>query len=290
MLWKLFSCSVIRSRKNKMGGSMKKVNLIIISSIISIALAGCSKSSDDSKNSPDNVQTKSIQDSPAPYPVADADRTKAVDELVELRKKMILLEGNLIAPAKEDLDSYSDLLKDQNTGLARLFPRNSGNERKPLLVNGGGSYYQFKGRTNEYGYGNDVEYSTTNQPTFSVGFAGVDFGFFAQLGKTDIRQINETNPSVGFALSYPTMNGQAEPAWRAEQRKWGDTGVVDGGVLFKDRTEAIVGMSYVVRSVNESGYDIVAVFQVIRRDPTDGSLVIAWKLLKEFDKPVLKRN
>ncbi|MBX9768378.1 MAG: hypothetical protein K2X47_13975 [Bdellovibrionales bacterium] len=49
-------------------------------------------------------------------------------------------------------------------------------------------------------------------------------------------------------------------------------------------------MSYVVRSVNESGYDIVAVFQVVRRDPTDGSLVIAWRLIKELDKPVLKRD
>jgi hypothetical protein len=272
---------------------MKKLNLIIISLTISIALAGCSKLLDDSKNSPDNVQTKSIQDSPKPD--ADVDRAKVLDELVELRKKMIPLEHNLIAPAKEDLDSYSHFLKEQNTGLARLFPQNnSGNEKQPLLLSGGGSYYQFKDRTNEYGYNNrdsDIRYSTTNQPTFSVGFAGVNFGFFAQLGKTDIRQINETNPSVSFALSYPTMNGQDEPAWRAEQTKWAYTGVViNDGVLFKGTTEAIVGMSYVVRSVKESDYDIVAIFQVIRRDPTDGSLVIAWKILKEFEKPVLKRN
>jgi hypothetical protein len=275
---------------------MKKLNLIIISLTISIALAGCSKLLDDSKNSPDNVQTKSIQDSPAPYPVANADRAIDVDELVELRKKMIHLEGKLIAPTKEDLDSYSHFLKKQNTGLARLFSQNdSGSEREPLLLPGGGSYYQFKGRTNEYGYNrSDIRYSTAkttdDQPTFSVLVAGVNFGFFAQLGKTDIRRINETNPSVSFALSYPTMNGQDEPAWRAEQKKWAYTGVLNGDVLFKDTTEAIVGMSYVVRSVKESDYDIVAIFQVIRRDPTDGSLVIAWKILKEFEKPVLKRN
>jgi hypothetical protein len=203
---------------------------------------------------------------------------------------MIALEGNLIAPAKEDEAQYADLLADTSAGLARLFPWESGNERKPLLVNGGGSYYQFKGRTNDYGYGSDVAYSTTNQPKFSVGFAGVDFGFFAQLGKTDIRQINQNNPSVAFAISYQSPNGQTEPAWRAEQRKWSDTGVVNGGVLFKDRTEAVVGMSYVVRSIDEGDYDIVAVFQVVRRDPTDGSLIIAWKLIKELDKPVLKRD
>lgn len=125
----------------------------------------CSNNSSDSRHNPDSIRVQSKEDSPTPYPVVDTDRTKAVDELIDLRKKIIALEGNLIAPAKEDLDNYSDFLKDQKTGLARLFPRahanGSANDRKPLLVNGGGSYYQFKGKTNEYGYGSDVEYSTT---------------------------------------------------------------------------------------------------------------------------------
>ena len=274
---------------------MKKiVSLLIVASSLS-GLVACGNPSSDSKNNPDTVRAKSLEDSPTPYSVADADRTKSVDQLLVLRKQMIALEGQLIAPATEDMATYADFLTAPNTGLARLFPRtqsdSNANERKPLLVSGGGSYYQFKGKTNNYGYGSDIEYSFyNNKPQFSVGFAGVDFGFYAQLGKTDIRQINENNPSVAFALSYPSVNGQEEPAWRAEQRKWMDTGVVNGGVTFKYSTEAVVGMSYVVRSVNESRYDIVAVLQVVRRDPTDGSLIIAWKLLKELEKPVLKRN
>lgn len=258
---------------------------------LSAALCGVVSCGNKSDSNPDAgaVQTRSIKDSPTPYPVADADRTKAIEELIVMRRQMLALEGNLIAPAKEDLDQYADLLQDPKSGLARLFPRNSSNERKPLLVSGGGSYYQFKNRSNEYGRGNDVEYSTTNTPQFSVGFAGVDFGFLAQLGTTEIRQINETIPAVAFALSYVSPNGQPEPVWRNEQRKW-QVGITNEGMTFKDRTEAIVGMSYVVRSVNENGYDTVTVFQVIRRDPTDGSLIIAWKLLRELEKPVLKRN
>lgn len=267
---------------------MKKIVSLMLISASALTLVACGKSSDD-KNSGDAFHAQSRNDSPAPYAVADADRTKAVDELVNFHKKVIALEGILIAPAKEDEARFGDLLADPSAGLARLFSRDAG-ERKPLLVDGGGSYYQFKGRMNNYGHGNDVAYSTINQPEFSVGFAGVDFGFFAQLGKTDIRKINQNNPSVAFALAYQSPNGLAEPAWRTEKRKWSDTGVENGGVLFKARTEAIVGMSYVVRSVNEGDYDIVAVFQVVRRDPTDGSLIIAWKLLKELDKPVLKRD
>ncbi len=256
---------------------------------LSAALCGVVSCGNKSDSNPEagTVQTRSIKDSPTPYPVADADRTKAIDELIVMRRQMLALEGNLIAPAKEDLDQYADLLQDPMSGLARLFPRNSSNERRPLLVRGGGSYYQFKNRSNEYGQGNDVEYSTTNAPQFSVGFAGVDFGFLAQLGPIDVRQVAETTPAVAFALSYVSPNGQPEPVWRNEQRKWSD-GITNDGVVFKDRTEAIVGMSYVVRSVNENGYDTVTAFQVVRRDPTDGSLIIAWKLLKEFGKPTLK--
>lgn len=121
------------------------------------ALVGCGNNSNPDKNT-DSVRAQYLKDSPAPYPVTDADRTKAVDELVEFRRRMLALEGKLIAPAQEDLDQYADFLKDPNAGLARLFPRDSGNERRPLLVNGEGAYYQFKGRTNEYGHGSDIEY------------------------------------------------------------------------------------------------------------------------------------
>ncbi len=254
-----------------------------------LSLVACANDPSSSNSGGGTLQTRSVKDAPTPYPVADAERSKAMDELIIMRRKMVALEGNIIAPAKEDLDIYADLLLNANAGLARLFPRNSSNERKPLLVSGGGSYYQFKNRTNEYGHGNDVEYSTTNSPQFSVGFAGVDFGLLAQLGTTDIRQIDEKNPAVAFLISYASSSGQPEPVWRAKQRTASD-GVTSNGVVFKNRTEAIVGMSYAVRSVNEGDYDTVSVFQVVRRDPTDGSLIIAWKLLKELEKPVMKRN
>lgn len=281
----LFTAALLKHALPKRNQMNKPAILLLILSFLT-GLAGCGRQSNSDENQ-ESVRTRPLKDSPTPYTVADADRTRAVDELVELRREMLALEGMLIAPAQEDLDQYADFLKDPTTGLARLFPRGSGNERRPLLVNGGGAYYQFKGRTNEYGFGSDVEYSTRNSPRFSVGSA--DFGFFAQIGKFDIRRLDERNPVIGFALSYPSPNGRTKYAWRAERRKWSG-GVANGGITFKDQTEAVVGMSYVIRSVNESYYDIVAIFQVVRRDPTDGSLIIAWKLLKEFDKPVLKRD
>ena len=266
---------------------MKKLTMATILLASLTNLMGCANS--NKENNANSQRAAYLKDSPTPYSVSDAERTKSVDELVILRRKMFALEGKLIAPAQEDLDQYADFLKEPNTGIARLFPRDAGNERRPLLVNGEGAYYQFLAQSNEYGRGSDIEYSTQNSPEFSVGFAGADFGFFGQVGKFDIRQLNDRDPVVAFAMSYPSPSGQSEPFWRSEQRKW-SSGIVNGAVTFSDRTQAVVGMSYVVRSVSERGYEVVVIFQVVRRDPTDASLILAWKLLKQLDKPVVGRN
>ncbi len=274
----------------------QKLVLSAICIALGLGLSACDSSAVTSgQDSQDNSQNKgATSDWPAPYAVVDSERPNQLAELVSLRKKLIALEGVLIAPAKEDLNAYDDLLANQNTGLARLFPRDDSDRPdslRPLLINGEGAYYQFKGRKNRYGQGSDVKYSISgSEPQFSVGFAGVDYGFFGALGNVDIRQVDDRLPGVAFALNHTPPNGQPEPAWRTEQARWREGATAADGIRFDDRVRAVVGMSYVVRSVSEGRYDIAAVFQVVRRDPADGSVIIAWKLLREFAVPQLKRD
>lgn len=268
---------------------MKKYLFVVFAVFFSMIMAGCGNSSDSKSQKNYDIPPPSLKDSPATYPVSDYERNKAVDELVELRKKLAVLEGKIIAPAKEDFDKYADFLKDSNTGLARLFPNDSHNEKKPILVNGGGSYYQFKGKTNEYGLGSDIQYSKTNNKSeFSVGFSGLDFGFMAQLGKMDIRDLNEKVTSISYAIEYNSLNNKPDYIWKAERNKWVYSGVSNNGILYKERTSVVVGMSYVLRSIAENRYDAVVVFQVVRIDPKDESIVIAWKIINEFEKPIAK--
>lgn len=265
---------------------MNKFTSGTLLSVLLIVASGCG----NTVNSPASgeVRTHSLNDSPTPYPVSDSDRSQAATELGEIHQKMLILEGKLMAPAQEDLDQYSDFLKAPNSGLVRLFSRDTVSEIRPRLVNGQGAYYQFKGQKHDYGQGSDLEYSTKNSPEFSVGFAGVDIGFLGQLGKIDIRQIDDRNPTVASVLAYTSPHGQPELVWRAEQQKF-SKGTIRDNITLKNHTDAIVGMSYVVRSINESGYDIVAIFQVIRRDSTDNSIIVAWKIVKEFEKPIMMR-
>jgi hypothetical protein len=55
------------------------------------------------------------------------------------------------------------------------------------------------------------------------------------------------------------------------------------------RLPAEIGATYILRSISYDRSDLLAALKVVRQD-TDGSLIIAWKLLKKFPKPELARN
>jgi hypothetical protein len=64
--------------------------------------------------------------------------------------------------------------------------------------------------------------------------------------------------------------------------------VIDG-TTYKERVPVEVGATYVVRSVNFDFSDVLVAFRVVRQD-TDGSLIIAWRMLEKYPTPRLARN
>ncbi|MCJ8277056.1 MAG: hypothetical protein HRT44_04455 [Bdellovibrionales bacterium] len=266
---------------------MKKI--IIISLFTVLPLVGCNFIEDSGGSDSGEVSNviPDSTDSPTPYPVSTEDRELVSQRLKELHQELKTTEGKLMAPATEDYEAYEDFLVNANTGLVRLFSRNADAGNKLMLVNGNGAYYQFRGQTHEYGYGSDIQFNTTNSPMFSVGFAGVDYGFFGQLGKVDIRDVDASNDLVSFAMDHQPPHNEPIEAWRTEQRRWSYVGVTYQGVNFQSRTNLVVGMTYVLRSINEGRYDVVVVFQVVRVDEIDGSVILAWHILDEFQAPEL---
>ena len=58
---------------------------------------------------------------------------------------------------------------------------------------------------------------------------------------------------------------------------------------YKSHLPVKLGSTFLVRSINYDYTDVLVAFQVVRKD-TDGSLIIAWKMLKRFPKPELVRT
>jgi hypothetical protein len=202
------------------------------------------------------------------------------------RADLAVLENKLLAPTAEDTAAYTEFLKQEDTGLIRLLPREKYDEtpnKMTLTVRGGGAYYSFVRLTHAYGYGSDIELS---QGYLSVGFAGADYGIISVSGAVSLDEISLEHPSAFYLAAYKPAD--TEPQARIEQRRFA-TGETTDGIKYSCRVKAEVGMTYVLRSIDYDRSDLLVALKVIRQD-TDGSLIIAWKLLKKYATPKLARN
>ncbi len=200
-----------------------------------------------------------------------------------------LLEKQFLMPAAEDRTAYAEFLSQPATGLIRLLPReiydNSANKKsnKTLTLRGGGAYYSFTRLTHEYGYGSDLE---LQMGSLSVGFAGANYGILTNLGEIPIDGIHLEHPSLQYVAAYAPPPKESDA--RLEYARFGK-GVTVGDVRYQQRLPVEVGSTYLLRSIDFSTSDVLVVFKIVRKD-TDGSVILAWKLLKKYPVPELARN
>ena len=218
-----------------------------------------------------------------------ASRDDILKQITAKRAELHQLETQFLSPSEEDRAAYKEFLSQPDTGLIRLLPRevydSETYKKKPqtLTIRGGGAYYSFARLTHEYGFGDDLE---LQGGFLSVGFAGADYGIIAKLGDVPLEHVSFEHPTTYFMSGYEAPN--EEPKARSQYRQFA-TGMTIDGVEYKSRAPVEVNTSYLLRSINYNTSDLLVAFRVIRQD-TDGSVIIAWKLLKKYPKPVLART
>jgi hypothetical protein len=214
-------------------------------------------------------------------------RAEVLSEMETKRAELAKLETQFLSPSAEDRAAYAEFLAQPDTGLIRLLPREKfdsfPNKSSALTIRGGGAYYSFVRLTHEYGYGSDIELSSGY---LSVGFAGADYGMLIKLDEARLEDISSELPGVAFLAKYKAVT--TEPEARIEQRRF-RTGTVIDGVTYKERVPVEAGATYVLRSIDFDTSDVLVAFRVVRQD-TDGSLIIAWRMLEKYPTPRLARN
>jgi hypothetical protein len=216
-------------------------------------------------------------------------RDDLLNGIASKRTELSALEKKFLAPSEQDFTAYAEFLRQPDTGLLRLLPREIyesdtyKNNRKTLTVRGGGAYYSFSRRSHEYGYATDIG---LEQGYLQVGFAGADYGMLTKSADLPLEVLSFEHPSIRFLAAYAAVT--EEPQARLEQRRFGAGTIIEGQV-YKERLPVEVGATYILRSVNFSESDVLVGFRVIRKDD-DGSVIIAWKLLKKYPVPQLARN
>jgi hypothetical protein len=215
-------------------------------------------------------------------------REQILSEILAKRAELQELESRFLAPLAEDRTAFADFLRQPNTGLIRLLPRESYdsdtyNNKKTLSFRGGGAYYSFTRLTHEYGFGTQLG---LERDQLQSSFAGADYGMLANLGDIPLEDVSLDSLGAQFPAAQVAVS--EEPKARIEQRRFAEGTTVEG-ITYKRSLPALVSSTYLERSISFGEADVLVAFRVVRKD-TDGSLIIAWKLLKTYPKPELARS
>lgn len=211
----------------------------------------------------------------------ETSRAQIEVEIESLRERMQELESELLATGSEDRSRFQAFLREPDTGLVRLLPRERYESK--LTIRGGGAYYSFVKLSHSY---NDNAQLELQRGEFSTGFAGADFGFLVRLGDTAIEDITAEHPGVRFLANYAPPT--AEPQARKEQHQM-NRGVKANGFSYGRSLPATVGMTYALRAICYRESDVLVAFRVLRQDD-DGSVILLWKILKRYPTPQLERE
>ena len=186
-------------------------------------------------------------------------------------------EQAFLAPKLSSYKDYPDFQGKNDRGIIRLLPRETYEDK--ISVRGGGAYFSFSRLTHEYGYGSDLELS---QHQLSVGFAGCDFGYLIDLGTVVLSSVTGSLAELQFLQDIKPVDGN-EPANRKLQDD-SMRGLNANGYFYSNQISRVaVGHTYALRSVNFGTSDVLVAFRIVGAED-DGSLTIAWKMIKQFPK------
>lgn len=195
-----------------------------------------------------------------------------------IKKESAEIEKIILQPDKTDLIAAA---QEENTNVFRLLPREK-YDKDVFKVRGGGAFYSFTNQSHSY---DSIPQISLEQNYLQVGFYGASYGFLTDLGELQLAKIDGKTKGVNLLANYqPPLE---LPKARIEQEK--SRGFEAENVAYKNRLPAVVGHSYVVRAVSYNEADVLVAFKVYRKD-ADGSLIIFWKLLENFEKPLLARK
>ncbi len=198
-------------------------------------------------------------------------RVQALADYETLKQKAASIEKIILAPSKED----AEIALEENVNAIRILPREIYSENYMIQVRGSGAYYSFYYKIHDYGFGSDI---SLEQNRFSM----LNVGLLADLGEMPLGEITKESPSANSLINYKKVKDTNSVYEDFETFRY--QGLKAGETVFKSYLPAIVGHTYLIRSINPGYYDVLTAFKVQRKD-LDESLILFWKPLEQFETP-----
>ena len=203
-------------------------------------------------------------------------REQKFRQIAEMNAQIRGLEDEFLLPSP--LDSRQAAA--DGFEAVRLMPRENFDGK--MLIQGGGSYFSFTTGSHDYQKTAQIGLEGNN---LKVGFAGADYGFLSDLGEVTLSSVSRETQLVAFLVNYRPPSNLSEI--RAEQSR-AHRYETDAGI-FSSYVKAVIGHTYVLRAISFDRADTLVALAIVRKD-ADGSLIIFWRTIQNFDKPKLVRD
>ena len=204
-----------------------------------------------------------------------------VQELVDIVGALRKVgQKRLLAVPEEVLLRYAALLRREDFGAARLLPR--GEYDNLVAKRGGGAYFSFATRENDYNKEPDIE---LQHGYYSTSFYGGTFGFLLDLGPLPLDNVPTDAKTPPGALPADKADAwallwEAIPPNRGGRRAYEGRGNRLG---LRDRAKAEADHTYLLRAVLPGEHDILVAFRDVHRDDHGHTLV--FRELSRWDSP-----
>ena len=207
-------------------------------------------------------------------------------QLGPMREKRVLKKG-LLAPTAQDISENAAFLQLRDRGLIKLLPREifdwgTYEIPKRVKVRGGGAYYSFFYISHDNVYGADIE---LDHNFISLDFKAPDYGMLMEVGHLPLTDLSADDPRTAFIAAYKPASSRADALCEIKRLR---NGLEMNGSLYKLSLPVKVNSTYLLRSINYGRSDLLVGFRVTRQD-RDGSVIIAWRLLKQYWRPTFER-
>ncbi len=240
----------------------------------------------------------------------DLARTTAIENIRNIYRNPTQKESELLAPGKEDLEIYSQILRRSDTGLLKLIgDKGCAGNTKVFDVSedclkysmpGAGSSYSF--RAENYRIDSLADLTYINNSFQSLGI--MSHGILVDVGDVPLEEISLQTKGLKYLNDFQTSTDFEEVIKNDRQFL---EGIKKDGFVYSRALFAKENTTYVLRSIAYRGtsyrtfqgyvYDEIAfdsrkdmtvAFRVVRRDAE--SVTIIWKVLDSKKSPKIKQK
>ena len=187
----------------------------------------------------------------------------------------------LLKASPQDEAAFAAFLRQPDTGIIRLLPREKYDHTIEMPLRGGGAFYSFNKLSHQAGPWSDIKFQDGQ---LHAGVNDLTLGLMAVLGDVPLEKLDSNHPARTFIgqlalpanyADYQEQVARHRSGFKADER------------VYRSVHPAQLDTTYLLRSTIYNRADTVIAFRLVRKD-SDGGVTLLWKILDKLQVKKLK--